>query len=94
MHTNQPKKKAKKKEKTIIKRIIQKGLLTRDCGGGDDDGGMLPVACSELPVNREPYSSSTVNHLCKCNMDAAAYDWSDLFAFFMFECEAIDKADA
>jgi hypothetical protein len=27
-------------------------------------------------------------------MDAARCDWSDLFAFFMFECEAVDEADA
>jgi hypothetical protein len=56
---------------------------------------MLPVVCSGLFVNREPYYlCSTVNHLCNCNMDAARCDWSDLFAFFMFECEAVDEADA
>jgi hypothetical protein len=60
--------------------------------------GMLPVVCSGLFANREPYLCSTVNHLPMqlhyCNMDAARCDWSDLFAFFMFECEAVDEADA
>jgi hypothetical protein len=61
MHAT-PEEKAKKKE-SYIKRIIQKGLLTRDCDGGDDDGGMLTVVCSGLFANREPYLCSTVNHL-------------------------------